>query len=158
MYLPLLVVLFVIIRFNIHFTTGPANAFIIFAQTVTTTLSLEFNMDGISTLSPVFGNGAKAILSSIQVPYNVLNLDLFSNLLPEFCLTDDLSTLDILVLKYVEALFPVVIIMAVVYLHKCQRIRCLTIRVSLPQAFKWREVSLPQVFAAFYSSPTTDYV
>ena len=155
-YLPLLVVFIVIIRFNIHLTTGPANAFIIFAQAITTTLSLEFNMYGVITLTPVFGSGAKAILSSFQVPYNVMNLDLFSNILPPFCLTDDLRSLDILVLKYLEALFPVVIIMAVIFLLKYQscslKIKCPTIKwkwVSLLKVIKWKGVSLAQVFAAF---------
>ena len=147
-YGPLLVVFLIIILFNIHLTTGPANAFIIYAQAITTTLSLDFNTSGIPVLSPVFGSGTKAFISSFQVPYNVLNLDLFSNLFPPFCLTDDLGTLDVLALKYLEAFFPVMIIAVIIVLLKFQSCLKLSVRRRLCHS-KWKEISLPHAFAAF---------
>ena len=149
-YVPLLVVFLIIILFNIHLTSGPANAFIIYAQAITTTLGFNFNTNGIPILHSVFGSNinTKAFLSSYQVPYNILNLDLFSNLLPPFCLNADLGTLDILALKYLEALFPVVIIVAIILLLKCQSL----LKIHVKQYFchfKWKGISLPHAFAAF---------
>ena len=150
-YLPLLVVFLIIILFNIHLTTGPANAFIIYAQAITTTLSLDFNTNAIPILSPVFGSNinTKAFLNSYQVPYNILNLDLFSNILPPFCLTADLGTLDILALKYLEALFPVMIIVAIILLLKCQSWLKISVKQCFCHYFKWKGISLPHAFAAF---------
>ena len=117
-YVPLFVVFFGITFFNVSLTSGPLNAFILYAQVVATTLNL--NTQGAGPLSLVYGAGSPAFQKSYQVPYDLFNLNLFVSLLPPYCLSDSLSTLDIISLKYLEALFAIAMILIFTSVVRCQ--------------------------------------
>ena len=146
-YVPHLVVFLTIVILNIRLTTGPLNAFLLYAQVISTTLNPS--QQGSAPLNLVYGKGASAFQYSYQVPYNFFNLNILGNLLPPFCLHANLDTLDVITLKYIEAFFPVLIIIAIIILLKCQS--CL--RCSAPDSCYKRKcrvsVSLEQAFAAF---------
>ena len=152
-YAPLLVVFLVIIVFNIRLTTGPMNSFILFAQVISSTL--DINQQGAVPLNVVYGKGTTAFEKSYQIPYNLFNLNLFGNLFPPFCLHENMSSSDVLVLRYAEGFFPALIIVVILLLLRCQR--CLKVSVSLPSFCrphahhrKYRiGTSLVQAFAAF---------
>ena len=146
-YVPLLVVFLAIIVFNIRLTTGPVNSFILFAQVISTTV--DISEQGTAPLNVLYGRGTRAFESAYVIPYNFFNLNLFGNILPPFCLHESLDTLDNIALRYIEAVFPVMIIMAIVLLLWCQR--HLKINCKLPSRLQKYRVggSLVQAFAAF---------
>ena len=146
-YVPLLVVFLVIIVFNIRLTTGPLNSFILFAQVVSTTLDID--QQGQTPLNEVYGSRTSAFKKSYQIPYDFFNLNFFGNLLPPFCLHERLNTLDTIALRYVVGFFPVLIIIAIVLLLRCQR--CFKVGPKIPSCLlKYRVgASIVQAFAAF---------
>lgn len=118
-YVPLLALFLAIIVFNIRLTTGPLNSFILFAQLVSSTV--DINQQGAAPLNLVYGKGTNAFENSYQIPYNFFNLNIFGDLLPPFCLHSGLETLDVIALRYAEAFFPVLVIIAIILLLQCQR-------------------------------------
>ena len=144
---PLLVVFLAIIVFSIRLTTGPVNSFIFFAQVISTTV--DISEQGTAPLNVLYGRGTRAFESAYVIPYNFFNLNLFGNILPPFCLHESLDTLDNIALRYIEAVFPVMIIMAIVLLLWCQR--HLKINCNLPSRLQKYRVggSQIQAFAAF---------
>ena len=125
-YVPLLVVFLVIIVFNIRLTTGPLNSFILCIST-----TLDIDQQGQTPLNEVYGSRTSAFKKSYQIPYDFFNLNFFGNLLPPFCLHERLNTLDTIALRYVVGFFPVLIIIAIVLLLRCQR--CFKVRPIIPR-------------------------
>ena len=127
------------------------SSFILFAQVISSTL--DINQQGAAPLNVVYGEGTTAFEKSYQIPYNLFNLNLFGNLFPPFCLHENMSSSDVLVLRYAEGFFPVLIIVVILLLLRCQR--CLKVSVRLPSFCgphnrKYRiGTSLVQAFAAF---------
>ena len=116
-YLPLFLLFLFIIVFNIHLTSGPANAFILYAQVVSTTFDLS--ADGQIPLNTIYPN-VDHLLEVYRVPYNMFNLNFISNVLPPFCLNHSLNSLDVIALNYVVALFPLMMILLVIVFYKCR--------------------------------------
>ena len=117
-YVPLLLIFLCIIVFNIKLTTGPANAFIIYAQIVSSTFGLT--ADGKIPLSRISPHSFR-LVNSYKVPYNLFNLQVFGSLLPPLCIGTQLNTMVIISLKYLEAVFPLLVIILIVVLLKLQR-------------------------------------
>ena len=120
---------------------------ILFAQVISTTI--DINQQEAAPLNLVYGEGTTAFEKSYEVPFNLFNLNLFGNLLPPFCLVDNLNTLDAISLRYVEAFFHVLIIFVTVLLLRCQRF--LKVSPALPtclQRYRFG-TSLEHAFAAF---------
>lgn len=146
-YVPLLVIFLLIIIFNIRLTTGPVNSFILFAQVISTTV--DISQQGTAPLNLLYGSGTRDFEQAYLIPYGFFNLDILGNILPPFCLQQTLHSLDIIALRYIEALFPVVIIIGVVALVRCQRY--FKVKATLPSRLQKYRVGghLVQVFAAF---------
>ena len=116
-YLPLFLLFLFIIVFNIRLTSGPANAFILYAQVVSTTFDLS--ADGQIPLNTIYSY-IDRLLRVYRIPYNIFNLNFISNVLPPFCLSHKLNSLDVIALNYVVATFPLMMILLVVLAYKCQ--------------------------------------
>lgn len=142
-YLPLFVVFLIIIVCNIRLTTGPLNAFILYAQVISSTLAI--NGDGTAPLAALFANPIP-IQRVYQALYGPFNLNVVGNLIHLCCLSTNLTSLDVLALKYLEALFPLVMIMAIVILVKLSS--CLQTDCKCHQTCKVR-TSMVHAFAAF---------
>lgn len=146
-YLPHFIAFLVIILFNVRLTTGPLNAFILFAQVISTTLNL--NAQGGGPLNIAYGSHANAFQRSYQIPYDLFNLNLLSHVLPPFCLSDKLNALDIIALKYIEALFPVFMIILTMLLYQCQsRLKMKMLLCRCKKSCRLA-TSLEHAFAAF---------
>ena len=112
--LPLTLFFFVIVTCRVKVTSGVMNAFILLCQMTSLpafsrvlTLSLEF----------LYGNGISVFsvyAVSITV-YSMWNLDFFRALYHPFCLHPETTTLQILALDYIIAVYPLVLLV-VVYL------------------------------------------
>ena len=153
-YLPLTVFFIVLIVFDIRLTTGPANAFIIFCQVVTSTLDLE--ADGAIPLHTDV-RGIKTLKDIYLFIYGIFNLEFFENLVTDICVSPSFNALTALALDYGVAVFPLIII---IFIMVCVKLKSLCICRSSAKASqvartlcKWRtkpimESFLP-AFAAF---------
>ena len=148
-YVPLFILFLFIIIFNIKLTSGPANAFILYAQVVSTTFDLSANGQvPLNTIYPYIGR----LLRVYRIPYNIFNLNFISNILPPFCLSRNFNSLDVIALNYVVAVFPLVMILLVILFYNCpcsQRIN-ISSYVKYFKRHEWRLAnSLIDAFAAF---------
>ena len=128
-FLPLTLFFIVIVTCRLSVTSGVMNAFILITQTASLTsvsrtyfLSLELNYGSGSTAFHMF-----ALLFTF---YSLWNLDFFRALYPPFCLHPETTTLHILALDYVIAVYPLVLLVVsylLVKLHdsNCKFIVCL---------------------------------
>ena len=107
-YIPLAVMFLLIILFNIRLTTGAANAFILYAQVISSTFSVD--ADGQIPLNLIAKNHTRALLKAYSVPYGVFNLEFVENLIPLLCIKSKLNTLTVISLDYAVALAPLVMI------------------------------------------------
>ena len=123
-YVPLFLLFLAIIVFNIKLTTGPANAFILYSQVISSTFDLS--ADGQIPLALSVKHPDKLLLA-YQLPYGIFNLQFFERLMKPFCLGSGLNTLDVLVLDYVVGFFPLLMILLVIlYVNTkgCLKARC----------------------------------
>ena len=106
-FLPIIIFFFVVVLFNVSTTSGPANAFVFFAQVLTTSFSIDG--DGTILLSNI--TNASSVLTSLYViPYDIWNLDFFRTYLPKFCLSSSVSTLQLFSTGYITALYPLLLV------------------------------------------------
>ena len=113
-YLPLTILFVVIILFNIRLTTGPANAFIIYSQVLSSTFILD--AEGQIPLNTITKNSTvtRDLLTAYKLPYGIFNLEFIENVISPFCLGSKLNTLDVIALDYFVALFPLLMIIIIV--------------------------------------------
>ena len=105
-YLPLTIFFIIVVVMDIKATSGPTNAFIFFAQVVPACFTL--NGGGAIYL---WLRGADDILPEIYtLLYDVWNLRFFDVVQQKFCLSPYLSSLQVLSIAYLEALYPLVLI------------------------------------------------
>ena len=110
---PLTVFFALVIVFNISITSGPAKAFVFYSQIITLPTVMYTIQEQINLL--VNSNSAlESVLLSVYVlPYSIWNLDFFRTVLPSFCLTPTLSTIDVMALAYISALYSLLLIIVV---------------------------------------------
>ena len=124
-YVPLFLLFLAIIVFNIKLTTGPANAFILYSQVISSTFDLD--ADGKIPLE-LFIKHSDRYLKAYKFPYGIFNLEFFENFIPSkyLCLGTGLNALDIIMLEYVVAFFPLLMIVGVVLLYRLRDCCCRT--------------------------------
>ena len=123
-FLPTTIFFFIVALFNISVTTGPANGFVFFAQVVTTVFGTD--SDGTIPLTNVT-SAAPTLQNLYLIPYGIWNLDFFRPVLPKFCLSPNISTVQLMMLAYVTALYPLLLViffalMLWLYDHNCKPI------------------------------------
>ena len=118
-YLPLAILFTILIIFDIRLTTGPANAFILYCQLVTSTFNLNADGGLVETLSNAY-----------QIPFAIFNLRFIENYIPSLCFTSNprFTTLSIFLLQYAVALFPLFMIIIVVICLKISERCCMNNR------------------------------
>ena len=117
-YLPIVLFLILIICCNIRLTTGPLNAYIFFAQVI----SVNF-----IDIPIVYDAAHEKSHQAYGFLYGIFNLNFISYLLEPFCVYENFNTLDILLLQYAVAAFPlvmIVIVIVVIRLTDCCSCRC----------------------------------
>ena len=107
-YIPLVAMFVLIIVFNVRLTTGAANAFILYAQIISSTFGVE--VDGQIPIMLIAGNKANRLLKAYKVPYGIFNLEFIENLIPPLCVGTHLNTLAVIALDYIIALTPLLLI------------------------------------------------
>lgn len=163
-FLPMTVFFSALLFFDIRTTSGPGNAFIFYAQMITTT----FDMWRDNVLGSVISNtSSRNLMLSYRIPYSIWNLEFFSPLAPPYCLSPDIGTFTVLFMKYVYALYPLLLIVTFslvvsVYDRGCQPLVCLLLPahrglVWLQRAGRFR-ISAVNAFAVFLILSYTKFV
>ena len=114
---PVTILFIVILVFNISFTSGALNGFILFSQLIDTLL-----IDASGIIS--FPNKVQHAFEAIRLFYGFFNLDFFYIQPLSFCIWKEASALDILVFKYVTVIYSVVLIIGVILFMKHCGPRC----------------------------------
>ena len=132
---PVTFVFISVLAFNISFTSGAINGFILFSQLLG---SLDIDASGIITLPDSIKRSISTWTQVQQVLYGFFNLNFFNLDKLSFCLWKGASALDMLTVKYFTVLYSLVLIVAVIWFinrwggrccGKCCRIT--TIRTSV---------------------------
>ena len=124
-YLPLAALFTILILFDIRLTTGPANAFILYCQFVSSTFSLD--ADGGIPLEQIMSHPTRFIYA-YRFPYGVFNLEFVENFLPPICLSTSFNTLTLLCLDYCVAFSPLIMIALVLTVQKLKEKCTLSVR------------------------------
>ena len=108
-FFPIVIFFFIVVFLNVSATSGPANAFVFFAQVITTGFSLTG--DGViqikSLATTTTGHALKDLYT---IPYDIWNLNFLHPFLPKFCLSSNITTLQLLSTGYITALFPLLLV------------------------------------------------
>ena len=154
-YVPLFVLFLIIIVFNVKLTTGPANAFILYSQVISSTFDL--NADGHVPIY-LISHHANSFLVVYRFIYGIFNLNFLEIFLSPLCLGTSLNALDVLQLDYVVAFFPLMMIVLVIGIIKVRDY--LTFqwfkKLRLPRNFNMGS-SLTHAFTAFLLLSNTKF-
>ena len=134
---PLTVLFVIIIVFNISFTSGNINCFVLFAQVVD---ALATNGNGALKLEP-FIVVIQEILSQFYRPFN---LDFFTTEPLSFCLWKGSNALDYFLMKYVTVGFALLLVLMTIVIFRC---RCTSTRFRM---FRTSNSVLIQGLSAFF--------
>ena len=117
---PVTVVFVTVIVFNISFTSGAVNGFILFSQML---LSLNIDTNGI--VNKFSNKRDTRIREGYQFLYGLLNLEFFSTETMSFCLWPNATALHMLAFKYVTIVYALSLVILVIwFMNKCGG-RCL---------------------------------
>ena len=110
-WVPMLVVMFIVMLFNIDLVSGRFNSFLLFAQ-----LLAFSSIRGDAELGTVH----IAFVKIYRVLYGIWNLDFFGVLLPPYCLIphSHLTLLQTLLLHYSIGLFPLIVAITLIVLER----------------------------------------
>ena len=155
-YVPLFLLFLGIIVFNIKLTTGPANAFILYSQVISSTFDL--NAEGKIHLSAVIAH-AKYYLIAYKFPYGIFNLEFFEQFVSsrDLCLGAHLNVLDIMLLDLIVAFSPLLMIITTVVFYKLKWYCCSVRNPARPRrnhGKRWKKLgrvgnALLPAFASF---------
>lgn len=148
-YVPTFFIFLAIIFCDIRFTTGPAVSFVLYAQVISSVFDTTRHV--FLNISP----HALALEHAYYFIYGLFNLDFFSHLGYRFCISPLMNALDVIQLDYLEAFFPLLMILLVIVFVKIKD--CFWNRFR--QRFQWPHrhgvqrsygrISLIHAFAAF---------
>ena len=96
--LPLTIFFLLLILFNVSLTSGAANAFIFFSQTITTTFGIYTSSSG----------PYHSLREAYRFVYGIWNLDILPFF--QYCLDPNLDTLTVILLEYIIAFYPLLVI------------------------------------------------
>lgn len=107
--LPLTAIFVAIMFFNISFTSGTINGFVLFAQTIDSLIINTYRSSTIDVFSSIY-----------EVIYSLFNLNFFGINSLSYCLLKGTNTLDIIALKYVTiACALLLVIVTVLVMKRC---------------------------------------
>ena len=104
---PLTLVCVIVIVFRINISSPVLNSFVLMAQVLNTVLYRN-DPFAISGYTPSY-----SFLKFMADLLGLFNLDFFMFLIPSFCISEHMSTLTVVALEYIEALYPIVFTLAV---------------------------------------------
>ena len=118
-FVPLCVMLFVVLYFNIDFLSGPFISYWMYIQLVTASFP-------VSTIGPIYiDNTPSSVFVRLLflMCFAIFDLQFFTFLFPPFCLSrngDEFDTLGMIIFKSATRIFPLIVISLVLLHHKLQ--------------------------------------
>ena len=109
--IPTTVFFLAILFFHIGITSGAANGFIFFAQMITTPLEVLFLTYGFKLFVPDNNFFASKMADLIIGPYCIWNLNFFRIFHLKICLHPGLKVVHVLALRYISAIYPLLLLM-----------------------------------------------
>ena len=106
-FIPVSIFFILIFLFSSVIALGPLNSFIFFAQIIFTVVKID--AEGMVPLHQRISN-YKSLESVYIVLYEIWNLNFFRSVLPGFCVGTAIKTLDVYALKYLTAVFPLLLL------------------------------------------------
>ena len=136
-FLPVTIFFLIVVVLNISTTSGPANAYIFFAQVIANPITVT---RATNQLYAVIGKDHKYFLMIIKaifiLPYSIWNLDFFSVILQPFCVVKDIKNIHAYTINYITAFYPLFLIaVAYICIQLYARNNCLI--VCLWKPFSW---------------------
>ena len=153
-FLPITLFYVVIVMFQVSATSGPLNVFIFSSQIIATAMSLD------NLLFASRSSSSQVIQQILITFYGVWSLDFFRSVIPPFCVSENITTLQAIALQYLPAFYPLLLIAAtyvLIELHD-RNIRvvvwmwrpfhmCLA---PFQKSFRWNpKASIVSIFATF---------
>ena len=109
-FLPMTAFFAALLFFDIRTTSGPGTAFIFYAQMINT--CFDIGLDNVLGLKP----GLQSLMLTYKIPYGIWNLQFFSILARPFCLLPGMDYYGILLISYLSAFYPLLLILIVTLL------------------------------------------
>ena len=114
---PITLVFITVLVFNISFTSGAVNGFILYSQLLDT---LNVDASGIITFPNSVKQSMKDWTQAYRIMYGFFNLDFFTSESLSFCLWKGATALDMLAFKYFTILYTLMLLVAVIWImNKC---------------------------------------
>ena len=110
--LPVSILYFIILIFQVNLTSAPMITFILYSNVVF--MSINYNM--------YYSGNLKIFFDILLTFHGVFNLDFFRYAIPPFCLSSKLKIIHIFYLQYISAIFPFILVgftWVSVELHSC---------------------------------------
>ena len=98
--------------FQVSATSGPLNAFIFSAQIIASVMSLD------NLLLASRSSSSQVIKQILMTFYGVWNLDFFRYVIPPFCVSENITTLQAIALQYLQTFYPLLLIVVTYALIK----------------------------------------
>lgn len=112
---PVTLVFIIVLGFNISFTSGAINGFILFIQLFQL---LDIHASGTIVLPDSMKHEIHDWTQSYQIIYGIFNLNFFNSESLSFCLWKGASALDMHAIKYITILYTLVLVVAVIWIMK----------------------------------------
>ena len=104
-FVPLTLLYFVVVLFNINVTSSRLHGVVWFSQALSTPAMIRLTMSALSQGHPILLKAVK----TVTIFYSLWNLDILRSVIPDICL--NVSTLQALALEYILALYPFLLIL-----------------------------------------------
>ena len=127
--IPITLFVLLVILFRIRLCADYMNALVFFCNIVSAGL-LYFRPVDIFSSFP--SNSARSIVSILISIYNIFNLRFFQNFFPPLCISEEMTNMEVLALRYLVALYPLLLILVIYVLV------CLYDRNFKPLVLVWR--------------------
>lgn len=100
-FLPVTIFFLILLLFNVSITSGPINSFVFFAQMIST--ACDITAEGSIPIPPKLN-------VAINTIYEVWNLNFLTHVLPNTCLGEQISPLQVQALNYINAIYPLFLV------------------------------------------------
>ena len=144
--IPATIFFLLVLYFHIGITSGPANGFIFFAQATVLPFEIIYlKYIAARVYMPIGTYLPTIIIYSVVMPYSIFNLDfyrLFRS--PDLCFSAELRAIDILALRYVSLLYPLVLLVISYIIIELQAINIRPVlwmlKIICFPCMRWRRV------------------
>lgn len=109
-YVPITIFFALIFIFSMTVTFGPLNSFLFFSQVITTTVKID--ADGMIPLQSIVDYSTLKEL--FIIPYDIWNMNFFRVLLESICINTNMNTLEVMLLSYCEAFYPLLLLLVII--------------------------------------------